>query len=54
MSQNRLKTITVTISLCYLLVVARLFYWQIIKNPQLGQKVINQNYKPAGYSPHKG
>lgn len=54
MFKPRLKIITITVSLCYLLVVARLFYWQIIKNPELGQKVINQNYQPEIIPPNRG
>ena len=54
MPQNRLKIITITVSLCFLAVIIRLFYWQIIKNPDLGQKVINQNYKPEIIPPKRG
>jgi cell division protein FtsI/penicillin-binding protein 2 len=54
MFKQRLKIITITVSFCYLLVIGRLFYWQIIKNPDLGQKVINQNYKPEVITPNRG
>jgi cell division protein FtsI/penicillin-binding protein 2 len=43
-----------TITLCYLIILGRLFYWQIIKNPELYQKVINQNYKPETIIPYRG
>lgn len=54
MQPQRLKIITLTFFLCFLLVIARLFYWQVIKNPELGQKVINQNYQPKIVSPQRG
>lgn len=43
-----------TILLCYLIVLIRIFYWQIIKYPELYQKVINQNYKPDIILPIRG
>jgi cell division protein FtsI/penicillin-binding protein 2 len=46
MFRQRLKIVTATIIGCYLLIIARLFYWQIIKNPELSPRLINQNYKP--------
>ena len=36
------------------MVISKLFYWQIIKNPDLAQRVINQNYKPQLISPKRG
>ena len=46
MNQTRTKTVVFTLIGFYLVVVLRLFYWQIIKNPELNQKIINQTYKP--------
>lgn len=54
MPKQRLKIVTITIIICFLVVTIRLFYWQIIKNPELNQKVINQNYKPIVIYPQIG
>lgn len=54
MFSSRTRIITVTLAACYLLIIGRLFYWQIIKNPELSQKLINQNYKPTVILPQVG
>lgn len=54
MKPQRFKTISLTFIFCYCLVLLRLFYWQIIKNPELSQKVIIQNYKPTTILPIRG
>ncbi len=51
---SRVKILTSTFGLCYLIILLRFFYWQIIKNPELNQKVINQNYKPGIILPVRG
>lgn len=54
MNPLRTKTLIFTLVGCYLLVLSRLFYWQIIKNPEFRQKSINQNYKPEVISAVRG
>ena len=54
MNHSRLKTVYLTIILCYVAVVAKLFYWQIIKYPEFSKKNTNQNYQPSAISPKKG
>lgn len=54
MNKTRLKTVYTTIAFLYLIVIARLFYWQVIKYPSFIQKNINQNYKPSVIEPHAG
>ena len=54
MNQNRLKFVTFTIILFYFVILGRLFYWQIIQYENLGQKLINQNYKASVIPPQKG
>ncbi len=54
MFSQRLKIVTFTLIFCYFIVIGRLFYWQIIKNPEFSQKIINQSYKPNVVLPQFG
>jgi stage V sporulation protein D (sporulation-specific penicillin-binding protein) len=42
---SRHKIILTSFLLCFFIVTCRLFYWQIIKNSEYGQKANNQTYK---------
>lgn len=54
MNQLRLKTISLTIILCFGIVLIRLFYWQIIKYDEYSQRITNQNYKPSIVQAQRG
>lgn len=54
MSLSRLRTFYLTLVFLYLIVISRLFYWQVIKYPDFLQKNINQNYKPSVTEPDPG
>jgi len=51
---KRLKIILLTIYFCFILVLGRLFYWQIIKGHELRDKAISQIYKLNTIIPPQG
>lgn len=51
---NRFKTILITIYLCFVFILARLFYWQIIKGQELRDKAISQLYRLEKIIPQQG
>lgn len=54
MINSRIKTLSLTIFLCFVIVIGRIFYWQILKYEDLNQKAINQNYRAVTRNPVKG
>lgn len=54
MNTNRLKTVVFTVFIVYIVILCRLFYWQIIKYDELHQKVIGQSYKTRVVPPIRG
>lgn len=51
---NRIKTLSIFISLSFLILISRLFYWQIIKGQEIKEKSIKQNYKLTKTVPQRG
>lgn len=51
---NRLKTINLTIIFAFIIVIARLFYWQIIMGPSIRTSNITQNSKLQSILPNTG
>lgn len=51
---NRSKTILITIYLCFVIILARLFYWQIIKGQELRDKATSQLYRLEKIIPQQG
>lgn len=54
MINSRIKTLSLTILVCYSIVLTRFFYWQILKYDDLNQKVIGQKYKTVAIEPIRG
>lgn len=51
---NRIKTISIFISIFFLILLSRLFYWQIIKGQEIKEKSTKQNYKLTKTIPQRG
>ncbi len=51
---NRYKTILITIYICFIFILIRLFYWQIIKGPELRDKATSQLYHLEKIIPQQG
>jgi len=54
MESTRPKIILITIYLCFVFILAKLFYWQIIKGQELRDKAISQIYKVEKIIPQQG
>lgn len=54
MTRLRLKLLQVLVPVFALLVLARLFYWQIIKGPQLTTRAIGQYHDVVSIDAHRG
>lgn len=54
MLDSRPKTLSVALSICFLVISLRLFYWQVIKSPELKEKAMNQTYKLEKILPERG
>ncbi len=51
---SRSKTILITIYLCFVFILAKLFYWQIIKGQELRDKATSQLYRLETLIPKQG
>lgn len=51
---SRSKTILITIYLCFVFILMRLFYWQIIKGQELRDKATSQLYRLEKITPQQG
>ena len=51
---SRAKITLLTIALCYLVIVGRFFFWQIIKGPVLYRQALSQTLKPTKIIPTRG
>lgn len=54
MESTRPKIILITIYLCFVLILAKLFYWQVIKGQELRDKAVSQIYKLEKIIPQQG
>lgn len=54
MENQRSKIILLTIYLCFIFILGRLFYWQIIKGQELRDKSLSQIYKLDTIIPQQG
>lgn len=54
MESTRPKIILITIYLCFVFVLAKLFYWQIIKGQELRDQAVSQIYKLNKIIPQQG
>ncbi|MDD2483094.1 MAG: penicillin-binding protein 2 [Candidatus Shapirobacteria bacterium] len=54
MVNQRSKILSIALTFCFILVSSRLFYWQIIKGPELKEKAQNQAYKLEKIIPERG
>lgn len=54
METPRSKIILVTIYLCFIFILSKLFYWQIIKGQELRDKAVSQIYKLEKILPQQG
>jgi len=52
--KQRSKILSIALTFCFILVSSRLFYWQIIKGPELKEKAQNQAYKLEKINPERG
>lgn len=54
MTNSRIKTISFVLKLCFVFVLFRFFYIQIIIGPELREKALNQTYKLEKIIPSRG
>lgn len=54
METPRPKIILITIYLCFIFILAKLFYWQVIKGQELRDKAVSQIYKLEKIIPQQG
>ncbi|MDD4785481.1 MAG: penicillin-binding transpeptidase domain-containing protein, partial [Candidatus Shapirobacteria bacterium] len=54
MLKQRSKILSIALTFCFVLVSSRLFYWQIIKGPELKEKAQSQAYKLEKINPERG
>ncbi|MBP6989409.1 hypothetical protein KBB48_01390, partial [Candidatus Shapirobacteria bacterium] len=54
MESKRPKTILLTIYLCFIIILFKLFYWQIIRGQELHDVAISQIYKLNTLIPKQG
>ena len=54
MQNQRSKLLSITLTFCFIVICSRLFYWQIIKGPELKEKAKNQSYKLEKILPERG
>jgi cell division protein FtsI/penicillin-binding protein 2 len=54
MNNSRVKSLALSLTLCFLVVLFRLFYWQVVKSNQLGKLASMQSYKLDILSPKRG
>ena len=54
METSRPKIILITVYLCFIFILAKLFYWQIIKGQELRDKAVSQIYKLEKILPQQG
>lgn len=54
MNNSRTKTLAITVSLSFFVVLIRFFYWQVIKSQQLSKLVTQQSYKLNTIYPKRG
>lgn len=51
---NRIKNLSIAISVFFLIILIRLFYWQIIKGAEIKEKSVLQTYKLVKTVPQRG
>lgn len=54
MLNQRPKILSIALTFCFLIISFRLFYWQVIKAPELKEKAKNQTYKLETILPERG
>lgn len=54
MKISRIKTISLTLTLCFIIIICRFFYIQVIEGPQLREKALTQTYKLIKTIPSRG
>lgn len=54
MKKQRIKILAFTFNLCFLFVISRFFYWQIIKNQELKNQLFSQTYRLEKITQQKG
>lgn len=54
MLNQRFKILSIAIFCYFILLISRLFYWQIVKGPELREKAKNQTYKLEKITPKRG
>jgi len=54
MIPDRQKTVVLTIAFCYLAIVIKLFYIQIIRYPELSKQLLSQSFKTSTIKPEMG
>ena len=45
MKNSRVKTVSFTLTFCFIFIICRFFYIQVIKGPELREKALTQTYK---------
>jgi cell division protein FtsI/penicillin-binding protein 2 len=51
---QRHKILLISLTFCFFIIITRLFYWQIIKSPELKEKALSQTYKLEKVIPNRG
>ena len=52
--QQRYKLLLISFIACFLILISRFFYWQVIKSPQLKTQALSQIYKLEKNTPTRG
>lgn len=54
MENSRTKLLSTALTLCFVIVISRFFYWQVLKAPEFKEKAISQTYKLEKILPQRG
>jgi len=54
MNNSRYKTVSLTLTICFVFIICRFFYIQVVKGPQLREKALTQTYKLEKTIPSRG
>ena len=54
MKNSRVKTVSFTLTFCFIFIICRFFYIQVIKGPELREKALTQTYKLEKTIPSRG
>ena len=53
-SVSRKRLFLAFVAIVFVVIIGRLFYWQVIKSPELKEKALSQTYKLEIKNPSRG